>query len=225
MTAIIAYYRYNIKVLLQDKLPLIWSIAVPLIFLYFNRETIFCALDLRFWWSYIIITSYVYGVGIYTMTMKESGNLKTLFSISYHPYVFFAGNLLTQITYCIICVGAFDIGAIWYFDLPILTVFGYSLMTIFLLIPVAFLGMLLTVFEKVHVNSISTFTNILMMIFFFSMNMDGPIEKINPLIYFANIIVIRSLKDVILYIIISGIFVICGAAAIGHFSVIPIERR
>ena len=217
MTPIFAYYKYNIKVLLQDKLPLIWSIAVPSVFLYFNRESISSTLDLRFWWSYIIITSYIYGIGLYAMTMKESGTLKTLFSINYQPFAFFFGNLLTQITYCIFCAGVFNIGAIMYFKLPVLIVFGYSLLNIILLIPVAFLGMVLTAFEKIHVNSLSALANILLMIFFFSMNIDGPISKI--------IIVLQSNKDYIVYIIINFLFILCGMISIKRFSVIPIERR
>lgn len=225
MTPVIAYYKYNIKVLLQDKLPLIWSIVVPSIFLFFNKNSIQTELDLRFWWAYIIITSYLYGIGLYSMTMKESGTLKTLFSICYQPFSFFYGNLLTQITYCIFCLSLFDIGAILYLKLSWLTVLSYSLIYIIILIPVAFFSMLFTLFKKIHVNSLSSLTNIILMVFFFSMNIDGPISKINIILYFANIIMLESPKEFILYLIICGLMILCGLVSIIHFSVIPIERR
>nr|WP_288825077.1 hypothetical protein [uncultured Clostridium sp.] len=225
MQIILSYYKYNIKILLQDKLPLIWSILIPFVFLLFNNDSINNALDLRYWWAYIIVTSYIYGVGIYSMTLKESGVLKTLFSINYQPFGFFMGNLLTQITYCITCVGIFNIFSTVYLKLYIIDVFVYSLLIILLSIPIAFLSMIITLSKKIHVNSLSAIINILMMIFFFSMSYDTPLNKINPLLYYSNLITLNSRESLIIYVIISLFFVIIGSVCIKKFTVIPIERR
>lgn len=225
MIQILSYYKYNIKILAQDKIPLIWSILVPSIFLYFNRNFIYEVKDLRFWWAYIIITSYIYGVGIYAMTMKETGTLKTLFSISNTPFFFFFGNLLTQITYCIICVGIFNIGAVLFFKFSFFKVLSNSIIIIFLSIPIAFLGMTLTLFKKIHVNSLSSLVNIIMMIFFFSMNVSGPLQKLNPIRFYADIITLQSKTEIIYYVITGFLFMLLGLICIARFSVIPVDKR
>lgn len=225
MVQIISYYKYNIKILAQDKIPLIWSIIVPSVFLFLNKQFVYTIIDLRFWWAYIIISSYIYGVGIYAMTMKESGALKTLFSISNTPFLFFFGNLLTQITYCVVCVSIFNIIAILLFRFSFLLIFYYSIKIILLSIPIAFLGMILTLFKKIHVNSLSSLTNIIMMIFFFSMNIDGPLQKINPIRFYADIILIQTKPALTYYVFTGLLFIILGVACITRFSVIPVEKR
>jgi ABC-2 type transport system permease protein len=225
MIQIISYYKYNIKILAKDKIPLIWSVIVPSVFLYLNRQFVYTIKDLRFWWAYIIISSYIYGVGIYAMTMKESGTLKTLFSISNTPFLFFFGNLLTQITYCVICISVFNIVAILFFNYPLFIIFYYSIKIILLSIPIAFLGMVLTLFKKIHVNSLSSLTNIIMMIFFFSMNIDGPLQKLNPIRFYADIILLQTKIELIHYVITSLLFISFGVFCIAKFSVIPIDKR
>jgi len=225
MVQVISYYKYNIKILAQDKIPLIWSIIVPSVFLFLNKQFVYTIIDLRFWWAYIIISSYIYGVGIYAMTMKESGTLKTLFSISNTPFLFFFGNLLTQITYCVVCVSIFNIIAILLFRFSFLLIFYYSIKIILLSIPIAFLGMILTLFKKIHVNSLSSLTNIIMMIFFFSMNIDGPLQKVNPIRFYADIILIQTKPALIYYVFTGLLFIILGVVCIIRFSVIPVEKR
>lgn len=225
MVQIISYYKYNIKILAQDKIPLIWSIIVPSVFLFLNKQFVYTIIDLRFWWAYIIISSYIYGVGIYVMTMKESGSLKTLFSISNTPFLFFFGNLLTQITYCVVCVSIFNIIAILLFRFSFLLIFYYSIKIILLSIPIAFLGMILTLFKKIHVNSLSSLTNIIMMIFFFSMNIDGPLQKVNPIRFYADIILIQTKPALTYYVFTGLLFIILGVVCITRFSVIPVEKR
>jgi len=159
------------------------------------------------------------------MTMKESGTLKTLFSISNTPFLFFFGNLLTQITYCIICISIFNIVAILFFRFPFILIFYYSIKIILLSIPIAFLGMILTIFKKIHVNSLSSLTNIIMMIFFFSMNIDGPLQKVNPIRFYADIILIQTKTALTYYVFTGLLFIIVGVICITRFSVIPVEKR
>jgi ABC-2 type transport system permease protein len=225
MNIILSYYKYNIKVLLQDKLPLIWSVLIPVVFLLFNQNSINNAIELRYWWTYIIITSYIYGVGVYSVTMKESGVLKTLFSVSYQPLGFFLANLFTQITYSFTCVFIFDIFSAVYLNISILEVLLYSFIMIILSIPIAFISMVITLPKKIHVNSLSAIINILMMIFFISMSYESPINKVNPLLYYSNLIAVCFTDSIFIYTIISSIFIVIGLLCINKFTVIPIERR
>lgn len=225
MNRILAYYKLNIKILIQDKIPLLWSIVVPSIFLFLNKNLIHDPLELRFWWAYIIINSYLLGVGLTIMRMKETGTLKTLFSISRQPFLFFFGNLLTQITFCFLSISVFDLIAIILINLPIATLFLSSYIIIILSIPVAFLGMLLTLFHKVHVNSLTTILNMILLVFLLGMNVPGVLQKINPIFYFANLTVMKSSTELIEYVSVSILFILIGVVCIRKFSVIPVDKR
>ena len=76
------------------KISLLWSITLPLITFFMNHSNVTSEWDMIFWWVYIIICAYVYGIGIYALHLKEYGSLKTIFSINNSPWCFFLGNLL-----------------------------------------------------------------------------------------------------------------------------------
>ena len=104
LISVTSYAIFNIKMLLKDKISLLWSITLPLITFFMNHSNVTSEWDMIFWWVYIIICAYVYGIGIYALHLKEYGSLKTIFSINNSPWCFFLGNLLTQIIFSFICV-------------------------------------------------------------------------------------------------------------------------
>lgn len=225
MNAIISYMDYNVKILLKDKLPMIWSILLPSLFLFMNKTNVLYVKDLRFWWCYIIVSSYIYGVGIHALVLKESGCLKTIFSINKNSFYFFFGNLLTQIMYSFTCLFIFNLLAFMLFKFNILILLTYSLAMILMLIPIGFLGFSITLLKKIHVNSLSTFVNIVFMLLFYCLSANYSYNFLNPLYYLSNVIMIKKCLDIFVYVFSSIVFVIIGIYSIKRFSVIPTERR
>lgn len=225
MNQIMAYFIYNIKMLSKDKLPIFWSVILPSVFLVLNKDNISGEQDLRFWWGYIIITSYIFGIGLYALTLKESGTLKTSFSISNNPMFFFLGNLLTQITFSTVCILLFNTFVVFLYKFQVLKLFIYSVQMIIMLIPIAFLGFCITLIRKVHVNSLSTFANIVIMLLFYGLGVSSDFYKINPLYYFSNVIMINHVRDVMFYAGISLVMILFGIYSIFKFTPLPIERR
>lgn len=225
MNQIMAYFIYNIKMLSKDKLPIFWSVILPSVFLILNKDNISGEQDLRFWWGYIIITSYIFGIGLYALTLKESGVLKTSFSISDKPMFFFLGNLLTQIIFSGVCMLLFNGFVVFLYRFSVWKLLVYSVQMMVMLIPVAFFGFCITLIRKVHVNSLSTFANIVFMVLFYSLGIPTDFYKINPLYYFSNVIMINNPRDFVLYAGISLAMVLAGSYSIFKFTPLPIERR
>ena len=75
-----------------------------------DKDAISSEIELIYWWVYMVLCSYIYGIGLYALELRESGSLRTIFSdTAFLLEFFFLGNLLTQILFCIISIGIFDI--------------------------------------------------------------------------------------------------------------------
>lgn len=225
MNVVKAYYKLNMKMLFKDKLAFIWSVFLPSIFLILNKDTIKSILDMRYFWSYVIFSSYVFGVGLHSLIQKEEGTLKTYFSIKESRIEFFIANVLTQMTFCFISILLFNIFAMIIFKMKLILMIIYSLILIVLSIPLTFLFFNITLIKNIHVNSLNTFLTIITMIFLFIMHNDTIVNLINPLIYISNILVLDSVNEILLYIGISIICVISGLYSIKNYSVISNEKR
>jgi len=55
-----SYAFFNIKMLLKDKVPLLWSLFLPLITFLMNHDYITDEWDLVYWWTYITLCSFIY---------------------------------------------------------------------------------------------------------------------------------------------------------------------
>ncbi len=157
---ILAYTILNMKSLLKDKIPFIWAILLPMVMFLLNFQNIENEKDLIPWWVYMILCSFVYGIGVYTLELKETGCLRTIFSIHYSPTAFFLGNLTTQIIFSVLSILVFDIvaGILKQFSISHLVVYSFG--TMVLCIPFAFLGHGVTLLKRLHVNSIRTISTI-----------------------------------------------------------------
>lgn len=225
MLQIKAYFMLNIKILSKDFLPFLWSIILPLIFLLINLDSIATPLDLRFWWTYIVITSYIFGVGLHAISLKEVGYLKTSFSIRHTPFSFFVGNVLTQICYCLICLFFFNVLVSVVFSFSFIMLSVYSLITIIVLLPVSFLGYNLTLIQNVHVNTLMTLTHIILFILFMLMGTSTLMNSFNPLLYFSNVLVMTSFTEWLYFIFLSFLIVLISIPSIIKFSPVSTERR
>ncbi|NGP46447.1 hypothetical protein G4V62_16380 [Bacillaceae bacterium SIJ1] len=73
MHIIKAYYLLNIKMFAKELVTLLSSLLLPSLFLLMNQESIYSTDDLRFYWAFILLTSYAYGVGIHAVRLKNEG--------------------------------------------------------------------------------------------------------------------------------------------------------
>lgn len=148
MKIIIANLKLNLKVLLLDKLPFLWSVLFPVIYLFINKESIHGYLVLRYFWSYIILTSYVFGVGVALLSTRESGFLKFAFSLAYTPNKYLIAQVFTQYIYTFVCFVIFNLIATILFGYNFLLLMLYSVWLMLLLSPIAFLSYGLLLIKK-----------------------------------------------------------------------------
>ena len=188
MDQVIAFFVLNVKMLKKDKLKMIWSLTMPAFFLIINCDKVVEMTDMRFGWTYIIISSYIYGIGIHSLTEKEAGTLKTAFSISGKAYTFFFANLFTQIVYSFVCLFLFNLVSTILYGFSFFYMNLYSVLYLILFIPIAFFCYNITLIRNVHVNSLSVFVNIVFIMLFLSIGVNRTLDKFNPFIYFSNLL-------------------------------------
>ena len=89
LNSILAYVTFNIKALFKNKISFVWSIALPLVMFWIDKDAISSEIELIYWWVYMVLCSYIYGIGLYALELRESGSLRTIFSIQRSSWSFF----------------------------------------------------------------------------------------------------------------------------------------
>lgn len=225
MKRAMAYVMLNVKSLLKDKLPFVWSIFLPLVMFFIEKDNITQEKDLIYWWIYMILCAYIYGVGLYALELKESGCLRTIFSIYNSSIVFFIGNLITQIVFCIISLSIFDLSVFFIKSFSLIRLFKYSIISIFLCIPFAFLGYVLVMIKTVHVNTIRTLLSIALFGMFMLLSVDSPYNKFNPMYYLSAILMSYTQQNIVIYVCVSLVTIVLGGIGIFRFDPNSNERR
>lgn len=225
MRQVLAFAEVNLKLLLKDKLSFIWSIALPTILLLSNKSAISGYEDLRFWWVYIVVSSYLFGVGIYALQLKESGVMRVIFSIRNNPWTFFFGNFVTQIIYSIICLAVFNLIASVLLDMNYIKAAACSLKTILYCIPIGFLGYNLTLLRSIHVRSVETVASISIFGLLILMNIDTPFNRINPLAVISDILIEENAAFLAVYLLVSLILILCSLYSVSSYTCVSNERR
>ena len=225
LISVTSYAIFNIKMLLKDKISLLWSITLPLITFFMNHSNVTSEWDMIFWWVYIIICAYVYGIGIYALHLKEFGSLKTIFSINNSPWCFFLGNLLTQIIFSFICVNFLNLVVVMLLPLSFFKLLLYSTISIIICIPFAFLGYNLTLLKKVHSNTVQSIFTMAIFGLFVLLNTDSSFNKYNPLYAVANIILKNDRAGNTIYFISSVLIIVVSLYAVIKFEPTSNERR
>ena len=197
LNSILAYVTFNIKALLKNKISFVWSIALPLVMFWIDKDAISSEIELIYWWVYMVLCSYIYGIGLYALELRESGSLRTIFSIQRSSWSFFLGNLLTQILFCIISIGIFDIVVIIAKGFSITHILFYSIYTILVCIPFAFLSYVVTLLPSVHADTI----------------------------YISQMLMQKTMNNLILYSIVSLVSIALGMLGIIKFEPGSNERR
>lgn len=225
LNSILAYVTFNIKALLKNKISFVWSIALPLVMFWIDKDAISSEIELIYWWVYMVLCSYIYGIGLYALELRESGSLRMIFSIQRSSWSFFLGNLLTQILFCIISIGIFDIVVIIAKGFSITHILFYSIYTILVCIPFAFLSYVVTLLPGVHADTIRTIFSVVIFGMFMLLSTDLAINRYNPMFYISQMLMQKTMNNLILYSIVSLVSIALGMLGIIKFEPGSNERR
>ena len=223
MVAIKAYFEYFIKSLLLDKLNLIWSILLPVLTLLVYQNNIYSIETLSFWWTYMLVNYYVFGVGIFALQLKESGTLRSIFSFNSNSLIFFLGLLTTQLAYSFLGMFVFNIAAALLLHFDFLKLFVYSIAQIIICVPVAFIAFAFTKFEKIHAKTITTVAGITLFILFILLQFQSRLIVLNPLYFLSQ--VLFSTNSAKIYGIFLIVSLLIGIPSIKNFSCLSNEVR
>ena len=207
-----AYAIISVKSLLKDKVSFIWGLIFPLIMYVINRDAI-NETDLVYWWTYMLMCSFLYGIGLYTVELRDNGCLRTFFSINESRWAFFIGELITQTIYSLVVLFVFDCIVCVIENYNIIKVFYLSLMNIILVVPVAFGGYIVTLLKKIHYESVKTIISMLLFLTFISVSVDS-IKEYNLLNIYYSIIVNHTPIIIWGYIVFSVFSIFIGIIAI-----------
>lgn len=225
MIRIYAYFNINLKILLKDKLTLLWSICFPTILLLLNYKDISRINELIYWWVYMAITAFIYGIGLHGLDVKESGALKTMFSIKKTPVEFFLANLITQVIYCLTTILIFNLLAALLTGISYFMMIPVVIKTIIYIIPIGFFSQNLTLIKGLYYSSINTVITIIIFTCFILLSVDSELNRINPFLVIANVVVAEGEGGIFNYFLFSALGVVVSIPSILNYQVISTERR
>ncbi|MBO2944989.1 hypothetical protein JJQ72_13505 [Paenibacillus sp. F411] len=189
----------NLKMLLFEKVAFVWTVIFPLfIALVMQRgvlDSTSSNLDMMkymFWfWAFIIISTFLNGIGLQSARLKESGLLKTYTLIAGSKYPIIFGIVLTQVAFAILSLMIFTTILTLIYDIFSFKLLILMLITVFISMPLAFAAFGIALLP-VQVSSVSTLLNILMYpVFLIAINVDlkhiGFLEFFNPFTFIYEI--------------------------------------
>lgn len=226
MIKVFAFVKMNLLILMKNKLSFAWSIMLPTIIFFINRDNITSVNDIVYWLVFIIINIFLYGVGLQALEEKDSGVLSIIFSINWIPFEYFTGLLLTQIIYSIVVTAIFGLVpmAILGFNYGVLLLL--SLLTIIVSIPIAFLSYNVTFLKSLHSKTVTSILNIISFLFFITLGIDSPINIINPYIVIGRQVnSIMQGKIDIVYLLVSILIIMLSLPSIIYFRPLSKEGR
>ncbi|QJS97832.1 hypothetical protein [Dolosigranulum pigrum] len=226
MVKVFAFVKMNLLILMKNKLSFAWSIMLPTIIFFINRDNITSVNDIVYWLVFIVINIFLYGVGLQALEEKDSGVLSIIFSINWIPFEYFTGLLLTQIIYSIVVTTIFGLVpmAILGFNYGVLLLL--SLLTIIVSIPIAFLSYNVTFLKSLHSKTVTSILNIISFLFFITLGIDSPINIINPYIVIGRQVnSIMQGKIDIVYLLVSILIIILSLPSIIYFRPLSKEGR
>lgn len=226
MSNIITICKLNTSLLLKDKLSFFWSLGLPSIILFFNSKNITTVYDLTYWWIYIVFNAFIYGVGLFALNEKDTGALSIIFSIKWIPVKFFFGLLLTQLIYSIVCLTMFNLIPALFFNLNYIYLTGLSLITIIVVLPVAFIGYNITYLRNLYSSTVSSICSMVIFLFFVLIGIDTPVNYLNPFIIIGDVMNDLISGDFpVSYFLICIILIIVSIPSIIFFKPLSRESR
>jgi ABC-2 type transport system permease protein len=141
----------NFKTIFSDLVPLLWPIALPILSAVVFQKTVIKTIDstdalvsyFSWFWIFIIIATFTYGVGLHLARLREYGLLKTYILISGNKLIFIFGTLAVQsilafvslMLFSITMLIVYDITYYWFLVIPIILLIisiPFGLATIFI---------------------------------------------------------------------------------------------
>lgn len=227
MNAIKAYFRLNLKVLLNDKISFIWSIIFPIGFILSGLYSLDEPIQMAGYYAYIIFYAYVIQLALECLYVKNSGYLKVYFSIKETKLEFFMSHLLSQVIFSFISILAVNLVTTVLYRLNFVQMMKYGVVMIITGIPVAFLFFAITLIKGISYKTLATIMNIALA--FFALvapkTFESPINFINPLVYMCCVVWINNVKGVLIYSAVAAICVAIGLFCISRYSAKSNEVR
>lgn len=115
MRKFFSFYRIYLKILLVEKVSFFYSLLLPILIaiLYLSSFDGVWTMEAKFisislFWSFIIINTYINGIGLQLSTIRDQGTLKTYQAITGNRYIFLIAIVLVQFTVAFVCVLLFS---------------------------------------------------------------------------------------------------------------------
>lgn len=220
-----AYYILNMKMLVREKLSFIWSIVLPAVMIIMSGASGYTEIDMRYYYAYILFSSYLFGVGLHSIRVRQNGSLKVFFSIREARYEFFTANILTQITYSCICISILNVIVTILYRLNFVTLCGEMLVMVIGGLPIAFASCALSLIKNVHYGNINTIATICVTICLFLIGRPYWWNMFNPLYLTSNILLIDSWMELGIYGLVSAVAVFVGIRSVRQYTVMSGEVR
>lgn len=190
MRQVLTFYILSLKILLAEKIALIWSVVFPIVAaLVLQSGFLSDAADekeivqyISLFWVLIITSIYVNGIGLQIARIREYGLLKTYVMIAGNRYTFLTAILLTQISFAAISLLLFTSIVSAYYSVFSFHLLLSSLIVLLMSFPLAIASVSIAAIP-IKLNNLSTITNILVYpLFFLSLNSSSTnlLNYVNP---------------------------------------------
>lgn len=226
---IMAIVELNIKSLLKDKISILWATALPTVILFFNLHSVTRIEHLIVWYCYMATSSFLFGIGIYAATERMNGHLRTIFSIKNRPGQYFIAQVITQVFFNLISMSIFNMVASFLLRYHYLNLMLYSIISIIICLPIAFIGYNLTLLKNIHTGSLSTIASILIFIMFMMLFKDTVLNYFNPM--YLEVLAFNILSaggkgmEKIIVLFVYLMVILSGLYSINHYTCISKEKR
>ena len=166
MHAIQSYFILYLKIMVTDKIPFLWTIGLPLVLaLAYGTQNDFTYADflsfIPLFWGYIILSTYLNGIGLQLARMRERGLMKTYIMISGDKLSCILAMILVQVVFAAVSLVFFTVTVSLVTGFFSFQLIGLSLLVLLGSLPLAFASTLLTL-VPFKISSMATLANIVM---------------------------------------------------------------
>ncbi|MDQ0157456.1 hypothetical protein [Robertmurraya andreesenii] len=156
------------KILLTNLVSFFWTLILPLFSALVLRGTLLDSIEteseiqnyLSWFWIFIIVSSFIYGVGLKLARFRDMGILKTYILISGDKRIFIYAILLNQFIICLMCLMIFSFVMAIVYNLNIVMLLLIPFLLLVCSIPFAFATLLIATINLKH-STLNTIASIL----------------------------------------------------------------
>jgi len=236
MYQVIAFYKLYIKILFSEKVSFFYTLLLPILFAFVTVNSVGSSASndeiityISLFWSFIIMTVFINGIGIQLSTIRNYGTLKTYYAITRNKYGFLIGIVLVQLTISLLNLITYTTILSLYYGVFSLNLLLAACLTLILSIPFALLCMSIAALPIKNSN-LTPLLNIIAYPLFIISFMETKINLINPF-YMINQIsssllnLNRNTNDSAILIAIIIAYIIFSIIIIRKFKVTSLSVR